>query len=54
MFDMNEPKSVKAIKSKTERQQRFEHLVTEFKHEGFTESQAVFLINLLDDFIPLI
>lgn len=38
----------------SEAQKRFRNLVAEFKHEGFTESQAVYLINLLNDYIPLV
>ena len=39
---------------KSRRQKSYEFLVDEFKDNGFTEQQAVYIINLLDDLIPLV
>jgi hypothetical protein len=36
------------------RQKRFTALLQEAKENGFSEEQASWLINLLDDFIPLV
>lgn len=39
---------------KITRQDIFDALVLDFEEAGFTESQAAFLINLLDQYLPII
>ena len=37
------------------RQKRYESLITEFILEGgFTKKQAIYLINLLQDYVPIV
>jgi len=45
-------KTIHSPKNK-QRTLRYDVLVSEFQQSGFTENQAKFLINLLDQFIPI-
>lgn len=38
----------------TELQKRYETLILEFMDNGFTRQQAAYLINLLNEYIPIV
>lgn len=42
------------MEEKTELQKRYEALIAEFLDNGFTDQQARYLINLLDNYFPII
>lgn len=44
----------KPSKEKTPLQKRYEFMINNFQENGFTEQQAVYLVNLLNEFIPIV